>query len=147
MPRPRRTTTAPCRVPASTSIFPPPATGRRGTAAPKRASGRGTGGHVGPRLGAVAAAVRAGRRDAERHLALRAARGVDELDLDLGRQVRAATATGTAADEVVAEEGGKQVREAAEVEVPRLEAAAPKARVPVPVVQLAGLRVRERLVR
>src|SRR5262249_41273772 len=94
---------------------------------------------------AVALAVLAGDGDLERHVAPRALRGLDELDLDARGEIGAAGAP--PAEQVVAEEGGEEVGEAAEVEVPGLEAAASQACVPVAVVELARLGLREDLVR
>src|SRR5581483_8516815 len=99
--------------------------------------------HRRPGLGAVTVAARARDRHLERHLARRAGRRLDELDLDRRAEVGAARA---AAEEVVAEERGEEIREAAEVEMPRLEAAAPQAGVAVAVVELTRLRLREHLV-
>ena len=78
-----------------------------------------------------------------------AARRVDELDLDLGRDVRAARGgrAAAAAEQVVAEERGEEVAETAEVEVRRREAARAQAGVAVAVVERARLGVREHLVR
>jgi hypothetical protein len=99
------------------------------------------------RLCAAAVAAVAGGGHLEGDADRRAARGLRELDLDLGGDVGPATAPRPrACEEVVAEEGGEDVREAAEVEVPRLEAAAAQAGVAEPVVELAALRVGEHLV-
>ena len=107
----------------------------------------GADGRVG--LGAVAAAAAALDGDAERHLALGSRRDLGELDLDPRRDVGSARAAHAAADaeEVVAEERGEEIRQAAEVEGARLKAAAAQARMAEPVVQLAPLGVREHLVR
>src|SRR6185503_12601976 len=103
---------------------------------------------LGARLGAGAAARRTGDADRKRDLALRPVRGLDEVDLDLGDRVRAAGTPPAApdAEEVVAEEGREEIGEAAEVECRGVEAAAAQALVPVPVVELARLRLREDLV-
>jgi hypothetical protein len=84
--------------------------------------------------------------DLERHLARHPCRRVRELDLDGGDEIRAARARRAPAEQILAEERREEVREAAEVEMARLEAAAPQACVPVPVVELARLRLREHLV-
>ncbi len=77
-----------------------------------------------------------------------AVRGIDELDLDGGGEVGSPAAPRPAAEEdVVAEERGEEIGEVAEVDVPRLEAAAAQAGVAVAVVQRAGLAFREHLVR
>src|SRR3954451_7128787 len=101
------------------------------------------------RLCARGAAPRAGNGDAERHLARRSTRGLDELDLDLGGDVRAAGAPSAAgsAEQVVAEEGGEDVGDAPEVEVAGREAAAAQPGMAVAVVELARLRVGQHLVR
>ena len=77
------------------------------------------------------------------------ARGLDELDLDLGRDVGAARAAVPAAgaEQVVAEERGEEVAEVAEVEAARREPAAAEAGVAVAVVELARLGLGEHLVR
>ena len=70
-------------------------------------------------------------------------RRLDELDLDLRGDVGAAAlapARAPAAEEVVAEEGGEDVGQVAEVEVRRLEAAAAQPRVAVAVVELRAPR-------
>ena len=87
-------------------------------------------------------AGRAGDGDAERHVARDAARGLDELDLDLGGDVRAARGAAPAADaeEVVAEERGEEVAERPEVEARGREAAAAQAGVAEAVVELARAR-------
>ena len=72
-----------------------------------------------------------------------AARGVDELDLDLGADVGAALLRAprrAAAEEVVAEERREEVAEAAEVEVRRREPARAEAGVAVAVVELRASR-------
>ena len=72
------------------------------------------------RLGAVAGAASAGRRDLELDVPRDARVGLGELDLDPRRGIAAAagrrTASGTS-EEVVAEEGREDVAEVAEVEV------------------------------
>ena len=74
-------------------------------------------------------------------------RRVDEVDLDLGSDVRAVRpATAAPAEEVVAEERREEVAEVAEVEVRRREPARAQPRVAVAVVELARLGVREHLV-
>ena len=77
---------------------------------------RGTCGRACPGLGAVPAAALAGDADPEGDVSRRAARSLDELDVYLGRDVRATCAPPAAAEEVVAEERGEDVRQAAEVE-------------------------------
>src|SRR5690348_15214381 len=81
-----------------------------------------------PGLDAVAAAslARDGDLEGDRHR--RAARGLDEVDLDLRTEVGAALARGPArrssrAEDAVAEERGEQVAEIAHVELRRREAA------------------------
>ena len=87
-------------------------------------------------------------RDLERDVARDAVRGVDEVDLDGGREVGSPPAARPAAEEdVVAEERREEVGEVAEVDVSGLEAAAAQARVAVAVVQRARLALREHLVR
>src|SRR5262249_34446537 len=99
----------------------------------------------GLRAGAAARAARDG--DLERHGLRRPASGLDELDLDLGQEVGAASALRPprAAEQVLAEEGGEQVADAPEIEV-RREAAAAQPFVAEAVVELPPLRVREDLV-
>jgi hypothetical protein len=63
------------------------------------------------------------------------------------RSISTAAATATAEEDVVAEEGREEVGEVAELRVAGPEAAAAEARVAVPVVELAGLALREDLVR
>ncbi len=64
-------------------------------------------------------------RDAERNLPLGSRRRLHELDLDVGGDVRAPRARPhRRREQVVAEEGGEDVGEAAEVEGRRTEAAA-----------------------
>ena len=73
-----------------------------------------------------------------------------EIDLDCRREVGAASVTAPSAaaeQDVVAEEGREEVGEVAEVDVTRLEAAAPQPRVAVTVVEVARLRVRQHFVR
>ena len=100
------------------------------------------------RLGAAAAAARARHRDIERNVALRSRRRVDELDLDVAPRCRRRARGRRAADaeEVVAEERGEEVGQAAEVELRRLEPAAPQPRVAEAVVEVARLGLREHLV-
>src|SRR5439155_8775342 len=106
----------------------------------------GANGRIG--LGAVAAAVVTGDRDAERDLALRARCHLGQVDLDAGGDVGAAGPPHPSSDaeEVVAEEGGEEIREAAESERARLEAAAAQSGVAEAVVELAALGVGEDLV-
>ena len=81
---------------------------------------------------------------------LRAARGLDELDLDLRAEVGAAllrVAAHRAAEDAVAEERGEDVAEVAHVELRRREAARAQAGVAVAVVERAALGAREHLVR
>src|SRR5581483_9418644 len=106
---------------------------------------RRTGRDLAARLCAVAAAALARHRDAERNLADGAAGRLDEFDLDVGAEIRAARPH-AARDEIVSEERGEEVGEVAEVEVSRLEAAAAQPGVPVAIVELAGLRLRQHLV-
>src|SRR5581483_5413381 len=99
-----------------------------------------------PRLGARAAARRAGDCDPERDLPLDPARGLDQLDLDLGAHVAAARRTARLradAEQLVAEE---EVAERAEVEARRGEAAAAQPGVAEAVVELAALGVGEHFV-
>src|SRR5262249_56793349 len=98
----------------------------RHLAQPTGAAARGTCRRLGPRLGAVAGAARAGDGDLERDFARRARRGLDELALDARRGVRAATSRRSPrhAEEVVAEERGEEVGEPSEVECRRIEPAA-----------------------
>ncbi len=76
---------------------------------------------------------------------------VCEVDLHLGSQIRAARRSRSRVagrpEECLPEERGEDVGQAAEVGAHRREAAAPQARVPEAVVQLAPLGVREHLVR
>jgi hypothetical protein len=87
-------------------------------------------------------------RNAERNLPLRPRRDLGKLDLDACRDIRAAPAAHAAADpeEVVAEERGEEIGQAAEIERARLEAATAQAGMPEAVVQLAPLGVRKHLV-
>src|SRR5262249_13868271 len=102
------------------------------------------------RSGAVATARSAGDGGLDRHRHLAPVRSLDEGDLDLGEHVgpasRCATAP-SAAEQVLAEERREEVAERVDVEVCGLEATRAQAGVPVPVVELAGLGGRERLVR
>src|SRR5919197_1497195 len=90
-------------------------------------------------------------RDRERNRADDAARRLLEIDRHLGEDVRtacsAARGASAHAEELVAEEDGKEVGDVREVEVGRPEAAGAKALVPEAVVELARLRLREDLVR
>src|SRR5205823_7028432 len=110
------------------------------------AAGR-TGRGLGAGLCSAAAARGARDGDRERNLALRPGGRLGELDLDLGRHVGAPGAAGPRrdAEEIVTEEGGEEIREAAEVEARRREAAAAQACVAVPVVELARLGLRQHL--
>ena len=116
---------------------------------PGAAAGR-AGRDLRARLGAVAVAARAGDGDLERHLA-RARRVPPRRGRSRpsprGRPRARGRCRPPPQEDVVAEEGGEEVGEAAEVEVRRLEAAAAQARVAVAVVELARLRLRENLVR
>src|SRR5207302_5513035 len=107
-----------------------------------------TGPHRRVGLGAVSGAAVTGDRDAERDLALGSGGHLGQVDLDAGGDVGAPGPTHPSpdAEEVVAEEGGEEVREAAEVERAGLEAAAAEARVPEAVVELTALGVGEDLV-
>ena len=101
-------------------------------------------------LDAVAAAGLARDRDIERHRNCLAARGFDELDLDLGAEVGAAllrVAADRAPEDAVAEERGEDVAEVAHVELRRREAARAQPGVAVAVVERAALGAREHLVR
>src|SRR5581483_5888725 len=104
-----------------------------------------------PGLDPIAVAARAHHGKLERNRRSRAARRVDEIDLDLCRHVRPTSPSSAAAhsgtEDVVAEEGAEQIAEAADVEVRRCETARPQARVAVAVVERAGLGVGEHLVR
>src|ERR1700751_5468717 len=84
-------------------------------------------------LHAGTAAHRARDRELDRHGDGEAARRSGELDLDLDRGVGAAAAAPRpcAAEDVGAEERREEVAEPADVEVGRLEAAAPEPGVPV----------------
>src|SRR5579862_9566013 len=106
---------------------------------------RRTGRDLAARLCAVAAAALASHRDAERNLADGAAGRLDEFDLDVGAEIRAARPHARS-EEIVSEERGEEVGEVAEVEVSRLEAAAAQPGVPVAIVELARLRLRQHLV-
>ena len=109
-----------------------------------------TGQRLGAGLDAVAAADLAGDRHLERHLDLRPACRSDELDLDLGSDVCAALLRGaarSAAEDVVAEECGEEIAEAAHVEVGRCEAARAEARMAVAVVERSPFRAGEHFVR
>src|SRR3954447_20433229 len=90
---------------------------------PRAAAGR-AGRDLAARLGAVAVAVRTGNRDLEWHLAARAGRRIDEVDLDGGSEIGAARPRGPSTEEVVAEECGEEVGQTAEVEVAGLVPAA-----------------------
>src|SRR5581483_3904819 len=80
---------------------------------------------AGARLGAAPLAGVARDGHLERHLLGDSGRGLDELDLDLCADVRAAPGTACAdAEQIVAEEGGEQVAEVAQVEGRREPAAA-----------------------
>src|SRR5439155_25252882 len=85
----------------------------------------------------------------ERNVALRAAGRLGEVDVDLGPDVGATRAPGTArdAEEIVPEERGEEIGQAAEIEGRRREAAAAQAGVAIAVVELAGLGLGENLVR
>ena len=83
--------------------------------------------------------------DVERHLSGHSLRGLLELDVDLGGDVGSAARV-PHREEIVAEERREDVGEVPEVELRRVEAAAPEAGVAVPVVELARLGVREHLV-
>ena len=91
---------------------------------PAAAAAGGAGDGLGARLRAGALARRAGDGDLERHLARDPARGLDQLELDLRRDIRAAGGAALPtreAEEVVAEERGEEVAERAEVEARRRE--------------------------
>src|ERR1019366_8494563 len=103
------------------------------------AAARRAGRHVAAGLGAVAVAMRARHRDLERHVTRRSACCFDELDLDRRGEISAAR---DAAEQIVAEERREEIGEAAEVEVARVEAATAEACMPVPVVEIARLRLR-----
>src|SRR5439155_15973661 len=107
-----------------------------------------TGPHRRVGLGALSAAVVTWDRDAEGDLAPGSGGHLGQVDLDAGGDVGT---TGPAhpppdAEEVVAEEGGEEIREAAEVERARLKAAAPQSGMPEAVVELPALGVGEDLV-
>ena len=104
------------------------------------------------RRGAGAVAGRAVDHRGERDRALGALGRFRELDLDLGEDVRTAgrasrRPAAQSAEEIVAEECREEVAEVAEVEVGGSEPAGAKALVPVAVVELARLGLREDLVR
>jgi hypothetical protein len=100
------------------------------------------------RLRPVPAAAIAWNCDAERHLALGAGDDLGEVDLDLRRDVRAARprASTSKPEQIVAEERREEIRQAAEVERGRPEAAAPEPRMPEAVVEVPSLRVGKNLV-
>src|SRR5262249_60704044 len=86
------------------------------------------------RCGAGAGACGADDRDRERNAPRDSARRLEQLDLDLDREIGPARATGAAADaeEIVAEKGCEQVVEAAEVELGPREAPCAETGVPRP---------------
>ena len=85
--------------------------------------------------------MRARHGDLERHVAGRSARGFDELDLHRRSEIGPAR---HAAEQIVSEEGREEIRQAAEVEMPGLEAAAAEAGVPIAVVhELQIIQIRE----
>src|SRR5438067_13431405 len=95
-----------------------------------------------PGLGAAAVAAVAGDAHLHGHLARRARRRLDEVDRHLRRDVFATHSPAAArrsSEQVVAEERREDVREGAEVELRRREAAAAEPGVPVAVVELSGL--------
>ncbi len=104
--------------------------------------------HLRARLDAGRLAVRTRNRDTVRDLAGRPRRRFDQIDRDVGGDVRAARAAAThpRREQIVAEEGGEDVREAPEVERGRPEAAASQACVAEAVVELSRLGAREHLV-
>ena len=110
---------------------------------PPRATAGRAGRDKSARFRAVAVTVRARHRDLERYVTRRSARRFDELDLHCCNEIGAAR---DAAEHVVAEERREEIGQAAEVEVARLEAAAAKPGVPVAVVELPRLRLREHLI-
>jgi len=100
-------------------------------------------------LRAVSSTTRARNGDTERHGDLGPLRHLGQADLDLRGDVGAPAtppAPPSAAEEIVTEEGGEEIREVAKVERGGLEAAAPKTSVPEAVVELAPLGVGEDLV-
>ena len=101
------------------------------------------------RLDAVAPALSAANCDLNGHFARDAGCRVLEVDLDLRRDVGSTRAPrpGRHAEDVVAEEGREDVGEASEVEGGGPEPAAAEPGVTEAVVQLAGLGLREHLVR
>ena len=100
-------------------------------------------------LDAAASALVAGSRDLDGNLALDPARGLFEVDHDLCGDVGPATPARARGDAegVLPEEGREDVGEAPEVERGRPEASALEARMAEAVVEAAGLRLREHLVR
>ncbi len=112
------------------------------------AAARGAGDALGPRLGTVAVAALAGDGHLDLDGALHARERVGELDPDRDADVAAPRPAAAAArEQVVAEEGGEDVGQVREVEVGRRVAAAPQSGVPVAVVELPRLGLREHLVR
>src|SRR5262249_6882329 len=112
------------------------------------AAARPTGDRAGAGRGATANAGATRYGDGERDLTLGPCRRLDELDLDADTEVGAACARrpGADAEEVIAEERGEEIGEAAEVELRRRAAAAAERGMAEPVVELAGLSLREHLV-
>jgi len=103
---------------------------------------------LGSRLHTVPRAAGAPNRDSERDFSFHPGRRLPERDLDVGRDVRASAAWAPRrCEQIVAEEGREDVGQVPEVELRRVEAAASEAAVAVPVVELAGLGIREHLVR
>src|SRR5215211_7516038 len=102
-----------------------------------------------PGLDAAPGAHVAGESHGNGNRSGRPVRRLDEVDLDLGGHVAASPGSPTRgrAEQVVPEEGGEDVGEVAEVEVRRLVAATAQAGVPIAVVELARLGLREHLVR
>src|SRR6476620_3028795 len=113
---------------------------------------RAAAGHAGDRsctrCGPATRARGAGDGDRKRNLPLRSGGTLDELDLNLDGQVRPTRPRRPAADpeQVVTEEGRKQVGEAAQVELRRRETAAAEPRMTEAVVKLARLALRQNLV-
>src|SRR6266566_6658027 len=100
------------------------------------------------RLGAVSSATLARNRNAEWHVALGSRRHLRQVDLDPCGDVGAARPPPPSpAEQVIAEECGEEIREAAEVERGRLEAAAAQTGMTEAVVELSPLGVGENLVR
>src|SRR5436305_621440 len=115
MPRPRSSRISPGWVPGSNSSF----------------SSLSRVGIVTEAPGAAAGTCGARDRDRKRHVALYPQGCLEELDLDVGRQVSSSSSPGAGAtahaEDVVAEERREEIAQAAEVELGRAKAAAAQA--------------------